>query len=233
MEILLQLLKQNPSPLRCRKTLTRNNNNWSMHRFWHCSQGPHRTKTANCRKNAILPVEIKHIAHIQKHRKVFPGQYKLEVKNSNTIHPTRFWWILVSCYTATSSVTRVSFLLQTPRLKPVCYNQRLSSLMTRFLPLLFMINDFREILQNTVLSLSSKDVLYRQNSIFLSKNILLTYYDVIISNPFQYWFLHSFHVTVAIALVHGSIFSILLCYILNAVLFIFGSELVSYRVLNF
>lgn len=98
--------------------------------------------------------------------------------------------------------------------------------MTKFLPLLFMITDFCEILQNTVLSLSSKDLLYRQNNICLLKNISLTQYHVIISNPFQYWFLHSFHVIVVIALVHGSIFSILLRYILNAVLFIFGSELV-------
>lgn len=78
----------------------------------------------------------------------------------------------------------------------------------------------------TVLSLSSKDLLYRQNNICLLKNISPTQYHVIISNPFQYWFLHSFHVIVVIALVHGSIFSILLRYILNAVLFIFGSELV-------
>lgn len=102
METLSQLLKQNACALRCRKSITINNINWSMHRrFWQPSQGPYGTKIPNCLRK---PSHLKRwsILHVAQEHKGPPSAIKTRQRDTGTILPQ---WISEPCNTASSSIT--------------------------------------------------------------------------------------------------------------------------------
>lgn len=105
METLPQLLKQNACALRCRKSITINNINWSMHRrFWQLSQGPYGTKIPNClRKPSYL--KIWSILHVAQEQKGLPSAIWTGERDRGTTLPICSQWISVPCNTASSSST--------------------------------------------------------------------------------------------------------------------------------